>query len=734
MDDLEDLDAFIANIEQSAPVEVIDPTDLRCQQCDTSLEDIDGDYICPNCNTKATDILQLEESEVTQIDGGRVLLGQRVRIKDEKNDIHDYGWAWSTDEAIVQILNAQLKALEKCGLINDLFIQGVKTMWTKFWLENIAPAIRDSYDESEMIPLSIAKNLKFRDIEVLVKVHDKVIVAGTRRPRGQKTTNRPRNYKMMSVNFTKTLTSNTTPSNENVNHQNSHVASSENSSDSSISDIECSDPADRSLVISSEEQNSRSASRADLLAEPIEDSSMESNVVRMEDEDSTGESEGIDRTTSQVQTSRDKIAILTLDRTLAFIEATARALNMAEPIFAADIVRACNHRIIPFFGAHKILPEGMRLNSLDKLMFQKTRPPTPNALTRSASRLLTKIYHDQLPAMIPVPSIERIFERFIYDMNLPHDLLNHIKNQIRFSTFKQTRPLLLQDKNSRTVIIPQYDRWAFVILVSQLKRMFDLTENGLQEHEARVESESSRTGQKIFSMKKWTEQMSAKLKLIFRYDPFVLFHPMTDVKELQLTPPISQYVESLLSDRATCQVRARPNLISFDSDFRNELSEFLDKEMPRPPNTPRSRRYEYIERPVDVKHPIRDAFIRTKPLWFQDVSKNNEIKKTLFRDFYSDKLILPQQVKNWSIYDGQPDAILHCLRMKILKQWPYCFKLLLSVGGYLCYCEPRELLIQLRSVEEYMYPSIRVDRREKRMRFRQSTIPSFEAETMMDCE
>lgn len=724
MDDLEDLDAFIANIEQSAPQEEFDSDEVRCQECDTNLEQIDGDYICPNCNAKATNILQLEETEVLQHDEtGRVAHGQQVRVNRKRGKhVNDYGWAWSTDEAIIHILDLQLNGLEKCGMIGDLFRQGVKNMWIKFWLEYIAPVIKDKYEENDLIPLKIARFMKLRDIEVLIKVQDKVVIA--RKPAVK--ANKSRVYKMMSARFVKYPKDQPKPSErfflDRHKSYNSELVSEETSSSSdTVTDDEgYSDPANRSLVVSTEELNNNVAQ-----VDPVQPD--QSNVIDIQDEsvpmdttddcNQTGDKDyKMGRPHHSTGSSREKIAILTLDRTLAFIEATARCMISANPIFAADIIRACNHRIIPFFGAHKYLPEGMKLNSLDKLMFQKTRPPSPLALTKSASLLLATVYHDRLPFRLPVPDQDRIIERFIYDMNLPYDLFSHVRGQIQFSSFSKTRPLEVHSRNSRSVVIPQYDRWAFAILIAQLKRIFNLSYPFIEKQDRMAKEESSRTRQKIFSMKDWCQQMSARLKLIFHYDPFVLFHPMTDVGKLKMTPSTSAYIDSLLSDRVTTQVRARASPIFLDPVFRADFADFLHQEVPRPQHIAKEILNDEVDRPIDVKSPIRDAFLRTKPYWYPEISKKQKFEELLFEDFNSYKLSPPKLSKKWSIYEGQSNRNY---TIEILDQWPYCYKLLLSVGAFICYCEPKDLLTEVRAVEEYLYPSLRIERRLSRAKIRE---------------
>lgn len=681
MEDL-DLDAFIANIEQTAPQENLDDDKLRCQECGATLEEIDESYVCPNCSAQATNILQLEETELHYDETGRAIVGQRVNLtrKKSKHSI-DYGWAWSTDDAIVHILALQITALEKAHLVPDHFREALTNMWFKFWLENVAPFIKDEYDENELIPIDISKALKLRDIEVLVKVKDKVMVPSHLFNHRNV---RRRSYKMLGSRFY-AFKPDSSPDNDS---DSSSSESSESLLDASL--------IESALAVKIESENN------DMSAHDLKDN-----------EHDCKESASLSRISKNADTrdlSIDTISILTLNRTLAFIEATARCINQSDPLFAADIIRACNQHLIPFYGAFKTLPDGMKLNPRDKLMFQKTKPPTPIQLTRAASLLIHKIYHDRLPISVPVPNLNAILRRFIKDMNLPSDLLDFIKDKVSFSNFKQTQTIKLVAHPKRRIRhIPQYDRWAFAILLGHLKNLFSLDDQSIVEQTQIANIKSNENGERFFALGDWLRQMNMRLKIILSYDPFVLFHPLTQVKNLETTPQVYEYLETFLSHRVTSTTRTQPNLLRFEESFRIEFAEFLIREIAKPPDLKDELLIrEELDKSANVKYPIQDSIRRTKRFWFADFSQDEEASSLIFRDFSQDKMLMLERVPKWILHYN---AHITGNKPEISPNWPDSFKLLLSVGAFLCLCEPEELLKEVRVVEEFMHPHARVIKR-----------------------
>lgn len=656
-----DLD-FIANIEQSAPQEDSNLDQDLCQDCNVALEDNDGVLVCPNCGFQPT-IPQLEETEIHYDESGRAMLGQGVALtrKGPKHKI-EYGWAWSTDEAIVHLLNLQITALEKLGLVLEPFRQGVKNMWFKFWIENVAPFIKDEYNDQEFVPTFANFGLKERDVEVLVKVKDEVMIP-KRLVRSQEQSKK--NYKMYNAYFRR---------------------SQPPDDQTSSSEDDITETANRSLGASLESLN-----------DTQDDALAEEDITDQEDSNTQNDIQPATNVGLTRNLNQNSIVILTLNRTLAFIEATSRSMNLPDPLFASDIIRACNQRTIPFYGAHKSLPEGIRLNQKDKLMFQKTRPPSADQLTRAAVILIHRLYNDKLPFKLPVPSFSRILKRQVEDLNLPKEFFNHVrKTHIDFSCFKQTQPPEL----TRTSIQypQQYDRWAYAILVGHMKKLFNLNNESIQAQKRLASSRQEETDENLFILHDWVRQMSLRIQLILSYDPFVTFHPMADISNIQPTPQVLKYVEAILGDRATSTTRAKPMPTRLDETFLAEMTDFLKRDIPRPAHIERDEPADdELERPIDVRHPIQDALSRTRRFWKEEVAKDKEISELLFKDFTDDKIVSLTRVGKWSIYQ-QGRSINH----KILPEWPYCFKLLLIVGGFLCHCKPKKLLREIKLVEQLM--------------------------------
>lgn len=663
------MDSFIANIEETAPEE---KDRLTCQECGAVLEEVDEIYVCPNCSAQATNILQLDETELNYDDAGRVF-GQRVKLtqREPKHTV-DYGWAWSTDDAVVHILSLQVTALEKAKLIPDSFRDSVTNMWLKFWLENIAPYIKDEYDESELVPIDVSKALKLRDVEVLVKVKDKVMIPRTLMRRPEKTIKR-RTYKAFGLRF----------------RQSKQVSSSESSLSSMESDESC--PEVNSI-------DHETGQQPDVEDEPDEQPADEDEPARDP------------RCMDTKRLNSDTVSILTLSRTLAFIEATARCTQTDDPLSAADIIRACNQYLIPFYDSFKHLPEEMKLNPKDKLTFQIQRPPTAIQISKTSSLLIHKIYHNRLPASLPTPNFATVLGRFMRDMNLPNELYDMIKDKVTFDHFRQTKPKkLFNNEGKKIPILPQYDRWVFAILLGHLKRLFDLSDDSILKQAHVAQNRSMESGQgNVFIFADWIKQMSLKLKLILSYDPFVLYHPLTtNLDRLETTPQVYAYIDTILSNRIISTTRVKPNLARFDNSYREELTQFLLNELPRPDHLDRSLfQREELDKSDDIKHPISDAIRRTRRFW---INEDEDLSELIDRDFTESMVVTINPGPKWCMYDGA--KTIYSTAMDVLPHWPDSFKLLLSVGSFLCVCKPRDLLVEVRAVEDYLYPMAKVVKR-----------------------
>uniref|UniRef100_A0A6G1S8E8 Uncharacterized protein n=1 Tax=Aceria tosichella TaxID=561515 RepID=A0A6G1S8E8_9ACAR len=685
IDDL-DLDSFIANIEQTAPEE---PTEgkLLCNECGSRLEEEeDGNLTCPVCCVQATNILQFDETELHHDEQGRPVYGQRVALVERKAKHQvDYGWAWSTDEAIAHILSLQLAALEEAHLVPDLFRAAITNMWLKYWLASVAPHIKEEYSQNEMMPISSSDALKLRDIEVLFKVRDKIMVplrsiAGTRDAK--------RIYHMMGTNYTK-----------------------------SSPDFEL-DIHDEEL--SDDDLSSSSSLDRDQLEPPVPDqladefnklmSPNEPNVDLRIGQEQAQEAQPRDGKTRNL--SKESIKILTLNRTLAFIEATARCLPEDDPLFAADIIRACNQHLIPFYGSSKCLPDNMKLNSRDRLMLQKTTPPTPIQLTRTASLLVNNIYNDQLPKSMPVPDLNTILKRFVRDMNLPDELMRVIHGKVSFSQFQSTQPKIFITSVYRRW--PQYDRWAFAVLVYHLKILFNLGNEFLKvQKEKALEASRAGSGANYFIMSDWVEQIRSRLDLILRHDPYALYHPLSKLGKFEISSQLAQYIELQIDARATADIRTRPGELYSDPNFRNELTDVLRREI-KPPRGVRQAipKGEKLQPSNNIKFPLTDAFERTKIIWSNKLEANS--RDLICRDFTKHKMLAVTNLPRWSVYDNQ--VAMNKKSLCVPASWPQAFKVLLDVGAFLCMCKPAELVDEVRLVEEALQPHTRVIRRASRLR------------------
>lgn len=681
-DDL-DLDSFIAGIEQSAPKTSADAaSDRLCPECKVKFEIVDDEHVCPVCGAQATNILQLEQSEMMYDESGKAMYGQRILTQKTRTAYEtDYGWAWSTDEAIVEILRAQVKALEDLKLVSDEFRHAVRNMWMRFWTQDIAPYIRDEYEESQMIPVDIAKALRYRDIEVLVKVRDKVMV-----PRRKRQKNARKKYTTLNRQFKRAMFLN-----DDLNERGSDYIVD---SDSSCSDQEQGDTTLRETTNNAAQENGRSS----------EDTLHEVDDNRMTPLENTP------RPRKARSISLDTVTILTLNRTLAFLEGAARCLQMPTPLLATDIVRLCNQGLIPFYGAHKLLPDHMKLDDRDRLTFQNIRPPAPHQLSRATSLLLCRIYKDKLPFHIPEPDVEQITLRFLEDLNLPSELWEHVEQWLEtLQEYKFLDSQRITGRHDRTVQLHQHDRRAFAILLSVMKHLFILDDESLRD----IREQCRLSEEDALDFMSWTSQLKLRLNLAFRFDPYILLHPMCDITLLESSEQLYKYISGIMDSRPIATARQSMIHTCFDENYRQEMCEFMAKSLPRPDDIPAAEAARRLKKPSDLRHPLSDAVDRTSKLWQSHVAEQDnpsEILDELHCDYKSKKLVFPLHYRRWSVMDGQLSVTQQ--EPQMCDYWSECFRLILKAGCYLCYCQPRDILHEMRSVEEIMYPELKVRRRQ----------------------
>lgn len=732
MDEL-DLDSFIANMEQTAPDEPVQGK-LTCNECGSKLEEEeDGNLACPVCCVQATNVMQFDETELHHDESGRPVYGQRVKLVDHKTKHQiDYGWAWSTDEAIAHILSLQLDALEEAKLVPDLFRAAITNMWLKYWLETVAPYIKDEYSEGEMLQISSDNALKLRDVEVLFKLRDKIMVP-LRCIRG--TQDIKRIYHMLGVDFTKTSPDNIESDDDNDDADDGcydgmgcdEVDNDDRSSNSTVSSDggrgervpeQLIHEFDR-LMSNEPTQRNRAEQQSDEETEPAE-GEKENDIDTLPADDM----ENLVRFyTGRTRNLSSKcIKILTPNRTLAFIEATARCLPDDDPLFAADIIRACDHHLIPFYAASKCLPETMKLNSRDKLMFQETTPPNPIQLTRAASLLINNIYKDQLPKTLPVPDLNTILKRFIKDMNLPEQLMGIIRNKVSFLHFESTRPKTFVSSVNRR--LPQYDRWAFAVLVHHLKILFNLGDEYLkiQKQSALEATQASSSGERYFIMSDWILQISSRLGLILRHDPYALHHPSTQLDKLEISSQLAKYIELQIESAPTAEIRVKPGETFYDANFRSELADVLRREI-RPPKDVKHAipKGEKLEAPRNIRYPITDAFERTRILWSSKLDPN--LSDIIYEDFSKHHMLSLTNLPRWSVCDKQVSS--NATNLQVSPTWPQAFKVLLDVGAFLCFCKPAHLVNEVILVEKALKPVTRETVRKVRLSQRIAPIQSY---------
>jgi hypothetical protein len=296
-------------------------------------------------------------------------------------------------------------------------------------------------------------------------------------------------------------------------------------------------------------------------------------------------------------------------------------------------------------------------------------------------------------------------------MNLPEQLFGIIYDKVDFLRFPSTRPKTFISSINRR--LPQYDRWAFAVLIYHLKTLFNLGDEYLEiQKEGALEASKTSPGQDYFIMSDWIVQISLRLDLILRNDPFVLYHPLCKLDKLEISSQLARYVERQIEARSSTDIRARQGETHSDATIRNELTDALRREIKPPRGVKHAlQRREELDIPQSIKYPITDAFERTRAIWCNTIDLSSH--DILFKDFSKHQMLNLSNLPRWSIYDNRVHMNRRTLHVSSI--WPQAFKVLLDVGAFLCFCKPVELVDEVRLVEEFLQPHVKVIKRSNRL-------------------
>ncbi|XP_035006981.1 TATA box-binding protein-associated factor RNA polymerase I subunit B isoform X2 [Hippoglossus stenolepis] len=214
-----------------------------------------------------------------------------------------------------------------------------------------------------------------------------------------------------------------------------------------------------------------------------------------------GSSDVVTYLTARQRRSR---GLMNMPKTLALIHLAL--LWSREPLTLSDLLRLVNGGHVPYVNAFEELPEEMKLDGKDALIFRVESVPSHRLVQRQAQTLLLFL---QLPTFPPIsrqsllhPALLSL--RYLADANLPDDLhpwvcrLMHDAGLGDFTLDPTSCPVL-----------PQYDIQTAAVIVVTMKLIFGLDDH--TEWDLSDESGVQDDSESMFNLRRWFRLTQAAL-------------------------------------------------------------------------------------------------------------------------------------------------------------------------------------------------------------------------------
>ncbi|XP_044024103.1 TATA box-binding protein-associated factor RNA polymerase I subunit B isoform X2 [Siniperca chuatsi] len=200
-------------------------------------------------------------------------------------------------------------------------------------------------------------------------------------------------------------------------------------------------------------------------------------------------------------------SLMTMMKTLALIHLAL--IWIREPLTLSDLLRLVNEGHVPYVNAYEELPDEMKLEGKDSLIFRVESVPSHRVVHQEAQTLVQFL---QLPAFPPISQQSLLHPallsmRYLTDANLPDELHLWVCRLMKragmadqtFNTF---------DASSHPVL-PRYDIQAAALIIITMKLIF-----GLDDHTewdlSNEASDRDRTGN-MFNLRRWYRLLQAAL-------------------------------------------------------------------------------------------------------------------------------------------------------------------------------------------------------------------------------
>lgn len=486
MEDIFDFEDLIRRVEADDSQVLQDSlkNEEKCQECGGELIERDGLYYCNICQIQAQDVKFTVEAECNYDEDGNLVHTQK--IVQEKTDPHslvDFGSIWTTSEAYSLILRRQVELLEHNRLVSLKYCRQVQELWFSYFKKFLLNA--EMLRERDQ---SIMKGCTKVDIPPLLKriVND-----------------RPSRYRFGNHDLYK------------------HKVSDKFNQQSTKSEIETSKSPTNLVEVDNANDDYRDTDSETSEIDPMvtPNTACEDPNINVSIFDPITEL-FIDEEQSKMEDKRrlnsDNIEIMTLGKTLGFLEAIARL--RCTLIFASDLARWSDQGVLPYHDCVSYFPADWKLNHKDRVTFSQRVSPKPTNISSMASNLLNVLCHS---FELPLPDPRVILRRMLMDMNMPctdSGLLDLVLETVTFDDLKMKLSVKLGSNKKRVQSLPQFDRWAVAMIIITLKKHFIF--DGLYEDSisSLANNYNKENLTNTFVFKDWFEQSYTRLRLIEQYD------------------------------------------------------------------------------------------------------------------------------------------------------------------------------------------------------------------------
>ncbi|XP_070782239.1 TATA box-binding protein-associated factor RNA polymerase I subunit B [Enoplosus armatus] len=199
--------------------------------------------------------------------------------------------------------------------------------------------------------------------------------------------------------------------------------------------------------------------------------------------------------------------LMSMKKTLALIHLAL--IWICEPLTLSDLLRLVNEGHVPYVNAYEELPEEMKLEGKDALIFRVESVPSHQAVHKEAQTLVLFL---QLPAFPPIsrqsllhPALLSL--RYLTDANLPDELHRWFCRLMKRAGMAD-QTLNTFDPSSHPVL-PRYDVQTAALLIITMKLIFGLDDH--TEWDLSNNACDRDTAWNMFNLRRWYRLLQAAL-------------------------------------------------------------------------------------------------------------------------------------------------------------------------------------------------------------------------------